>query len=60
MRVFGIESSCDETAAAIIEDHSDPARRILSNIVLSQWDEHRPYGGIVPGNRRPRPCPPHG
>ena len=44
MRVLGIETSCDETATAVVSDE----RRILSNIVLSQVDEHRPYGGIVP------------
>lgn len=44
MRVLGIETSCDETAAAVVGGD----RRILSNIVLSQLDEHRPYGGVVP------------
>ncbi|MDP7599916.1 MAG: tRNA (adenosine(37)-N6)-threonylcarbamoyltransferase complex transferase subunit TsaD, partial [Rhodospirillales bacterium] len=48
MIVLGIESSCDETAAAIVCDAASPDARILSNIVLSQEDEHRPYGGIVP------------
>jgi len=48
MIVLGIESSCDETAAAIVSDAASPKTRILSNIVLSQEDEHRPYGGIVP------------
>lgn len=42
--MLGIETSCDETAAAVVTD----ARRILSNLVLSQLDEHRPYGGVVP------------
>jgi hypothetical protein len=42
--VLGIETSCDETAAAVV----DSARRIRSNLVLSQLDEHRPYGGVVP------------
>ena len=42
--ILGIESSCDETAAAVVR--SD--RTILSNIVLSQFDQHRPYGGVVP------------
>jgi len=48
MRLLGIETSCDETAAAIVE--RDPAGRgtILSNIVRSQLDEHAPYGGVVP------------
>ena len=39
MRVLGIESSCDETAAAVIERHRDGSGRILSNIVRSQIDE---------------------
>jgi len=43
-RILGIESSCDETAAAILEDGS----RLLSSIVASQMDTHRPYGGVVP------------
>lgn len=44
MIVLGIETSCDETAAAIVR--GDGA--ILSDVVLSQIDEHKPYGGIVP------------
>ena len=44
MVVLGIETSCDETAAAVV----DGERRILSNVVLSQLDEHRAYGGVVP------------
>ena len=44
MLVLGIESSCDETAAAVVED----GRRIRSNVVSSQVDLHRPYGGVVP------------
>ena len=44
MRVLGIETSCDETAAAIV----DSDRNILSNVVLSQLDDHRPFGGVVP------------
>ena len=42
--VLGIESSCDETAAAIVKN----GREILSNVVLSQIDIHRLYGGVVP------------
>jgi len=42
--VLGIETSCDETAAAVVTG----GRQILSNVVLSQLDEHRPYGGVVP------------
>ena len=44
MIVLGIETSCDETAAAVV----DGDRRILADEVLSQLDDHRPYGGIVP------------
>jgi N6-L-threonylcarbamoyladenine synthase len=44
MIVLGIETSCDETAAAIVSAD----RRILANRVLSQTDEHRPFGGVVP------------
>jgi len=48
MIVLGIESSCDETAVAVVQASADPANRILSNVVQSQHDEHRPFGGIVP------------
>lgn len=44
MRILGIESSCDETAAAVVED----GRRVLSNVIASQVEEHRLYGGVVP------------
>ena len=44
MRVLGIESSCDETAAAVVED----GYRLLSNVVRSQIDIHKAYGGVVP------------
>jgi N6-L-threonylcarbamoyladenine synthase len=44
VRILGIESSCDETAAAIVVD----GRNILSNVVASQIDIHRKYGGVVP------------
>src|SRR5271166_3236602 len=43
-RILGIESSCDETAAAVVVD----GRRILSGVVASQIDIHRKYGGVVP------------
>lgn len=52
MRVLGIETSCDETAAAIIERHENEqgevSSTILSNVILSQIAEHEPYGGVVP------------
>lgn len=44
MLVLGIESSCDETAAAIIADQN----RVLANVIHSQIDTHRSYGGVVP------------
>lgn len=44
MRVLGIESSCDETAAGVVED----GKRLLSNIVASSMDLHAQYGGVVP------------
>ncbi len=44
MRVLGIETSCDETAAAVVED----GNRLLSNVVASSMDLHAQYGGVVP------------
>ncbi len=44
MRVLAIETSCDETAAAVVEN----GRRVLSNVVASQIDIHRRFGGVVP------------
>jgi N6-L-threonylcarbamoyladenine synthase len=50
MRVLGIETSCDETAAALVEETGDAARpwRVRSNVVASQVAIHREWGGIVP------------
>lgn len=48
MKVLGIETSCDETAAAIVTRDVDGRRAILSNVVRSQLDEHAAYGGVVP------------
>ena len=45
---LGIETSCDETAAAVIKEKSDGTGEILSNIVSSQIDEHKEFGGVVP------------
>src|SRR6476469_2612514 len=42
--ILGIESSCDETAAAVVGD----GERVLSNVVASQIATHQPYGGVVP------------
>ena len=44
MKILGIESSCDETAASVVED----GRRVLSNVIASQVNEHIVYGGVVP------------
>ncbi len=44
MNILGIETSCDETAAAVVTG----AREIRADLVLSQLDQHRPYGGVVP------------
>ncbi len=48
MIVLGIETSCDETAAAVVRRHSDGHGTILSNLVRAQLEEHSPYGGVVP------------
>jgi N6-L-threonylcarbamoyladenine synthase len=44
MNVLGIETSCDETSAAVVSD----GRKVLSNVVFSQVELHEPYGGVVP------------
>jgi N6-L-threonylcarbamoyladenine synthase len=44
MKILGIETSCDETACAVVEN----GRKILSTVIASQVDEHRLYGGVVP------------
>ena len=44
MKILGIESSCDETAASVVED----GRVVLSNVVASSVEEHKLYGGVVP------------
>ena len=43
-RILGIETSCDETAAAVVED----GRIVLSNVVASQAEMHAKYGGVFP------------
>jgi N6-L-threonylcarbamoyladenine synthase len=50
VRILGIETSCDETAAALVEETGDRARpwRIRSNVVASQVEIHREWGGVVP------------
>ena len=44
MKILAIESSCDETAVAIVED----GKKVLSNVVFTQIDIHTKYGGVVP------------
>lgn len=46
--VLGIETSCDETAAAVVARNSTGSGRMLSNVVRSQWEQHRTFGGVVP------------
>src|SRR5688572_6741518 len=50
MNVLGIETSCDETAAAVVATTGDEARpwRMRSNVIASQGDIHREWGGVVP------------
>jgi N6-L-threonylcarbamoyladenine synthase len=48
MRVLGIETTCDETAAAVVERLADGRGRVLSDVVRSQIDEHALFGGVVP------------
>ena len=44
MNILGVETSCDETSAAVVRDGT----KVLSNVISSQIDLHRPYGGVVP------------
>ena len=46
--ILGIESSCDETAVALIRENKEGEPKILSNIVSSQVDIHKEFGGVVP------------
>src|SRR6478752_895697 len=48
MIVLGIETTCDETAAAVVERFEDGRGKILSDVVLSQVNEHAAFGGVVP------------
>ncbi|MCI8501969.1 MAG: tRNA (adenosine(37)-N6)-threonylcarbamoyltransferase complex transferase subunit TsaD [Oscillospiraceae bacterium] len=52
MKILGIESSCDETAAAVVTD----GRTVLSSVVASQVEEHKKYGGVVPEIASRRHC----
>ena len=51
VRILAIETSCDETAAAVIEN----GRKVLSNVVHTQIPLHVPFGGVVPEDRLPQP-----
>src|SRR5262245_9749609 len=47
--VLGIETSCDETAAAVVaRDRATGRGRVIANVVRSQWEQHRAFGGVVP------------
>ncbi|MDR0942087.1 MAG: tRNA (adenosine(37)-N6)-threonylcarbamoyltransferase complex transferase subunit TsaD [Holosporales bacterium] len=48
MKILAIESSCDETAAAVVCDDKNPQKRIFSNVISSQIELHAKYGGVVP------------
>src|SRR5204863_673351 len=48
LTVLGIETSCDETAAAVVRLAADGRAQVLSSVVASQIAEHAPYGGVVP------------
>lgn len=52
MKILAIESSCDETAAAVVED----GKKVLSNIIASQIEEHKKFGGVVPELASRRHC----
>ena len=59
MKILGIETSCDETAVAIIETRDkgqETSIKVLSNVVSSQVKLHAKYGGVVPLSCRPRTC----
>jgi N6-L-threonylcarbamoyladenine synthase len=48
MLVLGIETTCDETSAAVVERAADGSGTIRSNVVVSQLDQHKDFGGVVP------------
>ena len=52
IKILGIESSCDETAAAVVEN----GRKILSSVISTQVEEQRKYGGVVPEIASRRHC----
>ena len=46
--ILGIETSCDETAVSLIQDDESGIPKILSNVISSQFDIHKEFGGVVP------------
>ena len=46
--ILGIETSCDETAVSILRDNGKNRPKILSNVVSSQFEVHKKFGGVVP------------
>ena len=48
IRILGVETSCDETSVSVVEKDNRGKIRILSNIVRSQIDIHKDFGGVVP------------
>ena len=48
LTVLGLETSCDETAAAVVRREADGAATVLSSVVSTQFERHAPYGGVVP------------
>src|SRR5258706_1768050 len=50
MKILGIETSCDETAAAVIEQLANGELKIISNVVASSADMHAKTGGVIPEN----------
>ena len=46
--ILGIETSCDETAVSLIQDDDSGIPKILSNVISSQFDIHKEFGGVVP------------
>ncbi|MGZ3313649.1 MAG: tRNA (adenosine(37)-N6)-threonylcarbamoyltransferase complex transferase subunit TsaD, partial [Caulobacteraceae bacterium] len=48
LTILGIETSCDETAAAVVRRGGDGAVQVLSSVVSTQIAKHAPYGGVVP------------
>ena len=46
--ILGIETSCDETAVSLVQDNDSGVPKILSNVISSQFDVHKEFGGGVP------------